>query len=201
MSAHPVRRAFVAYLLVSTFSVAGCGSDEAGGPLGANTFGGMHEMALMEECDKTVQCKVQRGETLKKDDPVGQCVLDTAELLNDDEDRQESFLNNYDRCRAFPVCDYVMCAESDGMTYGDTQRDKIRSACSAQVDCNTVEATPGDGTMVCEEKMVNQLNRYVPTRQNAWETAYDACKDQIGCGFMNCFCMGFFQMPSCVLGM
>lgn len=174
-------------------AVSGCGGDEAAGPLDANTFGGMHQSELAEDCEKTVQCKLQNGETVRKDDPVGHCILDTAKLLNDDKDLQENFLANYPRCRAFAVCDYVICAQAGGATYGDTQRGDIQHACQAEVECNLASGGMGNtDPILCEEQMVNQLNRYVETQRDRWEASFDACKDQVGCGYVDCYNAAFF---------
>jgi hypothetical protein len=171
---------------------ASCGGEEAGGPLDPKTFAGMHQSDIAEDCDKTVDCKAQNGETLRKDDPVGHCILDTAKLLNDDKDAQESFLANYPRCRAFAVCDYVNCVSLGGNSYGDMQRGDVSHACTAEVECALVRGSGDTDPVVCQEKKVNMLNTYVPTQRDRWEASFDACKDEVGCKYVDCYNAAFF---------
>ena len=185
----------IACLLFGTVgSFSACGGDAAAGPLDPDTFSGMHQTELADDCDKTVQCKAQRGETLRKDDPVGHCILDTAKMLNDAKKAmQESFLSNYSRCRSFPVCVYVDCASTGGGTYGDTQRSDVRHACQAEIECTLVRGGMGNtDAVVCEETKVNQLNTYVPTQRSRWEASFEACKDDVGCNYVDCYDAAFF---------
>lgn len=165
---------------------------DGGLPLDPATFAGMHLEEISDDCNKTVQCKGQRGEILRQDDPVGHCVLETAEILNASEAKQATFLANYNRCRSFAVCDYVACAQSGGNTYGDTQRDKIQQMCGAEVECNLVRNLPGDTQEICVEKRVNQLNSYVAAQRDRWEASFTACSSQSGCGFVDCYNAAFF---------
>lgn len=178
---------------LATAPLTACGDDPKASPLDPETFSGMHQMELADDCDKTVQCKAQRGETLRKDDPVGHCILDTANVLNDDKKLQDSFLSNYARCHAFAVCDYVTCAESGGQTYGDMQRGDVQHACQAEIECNLVRGAMGNSDpVVCEETKVNELNRYVPTQRSRWEASFDACKGEVGCNYVDCYQAAFF---------
>lgn len=156
------------------------------------SFSGMHLAEITDDCNKTIQCKAQRGEPLPSEDPIGVCVEQSARVLDSQPASQAAFLQDYARCRAFPVCDYVNCAQSGGNSYGDTQRDKIQQACAAEVECNLVRNTPGDSSQVCEEKKVNLLNSYVPTQRDRWEASFEACKGEFGCGFVDCFDAAFF---------
>ncbi len=183
--------AWMAALAVIAGPLPACGGGDSGSGLDPSTFAGMHKLQLTEDCEKTVQCKAQRGETLREDDPIGHCVQDTADILNKSEEKQDAFVADYSRCRGFPVCDYVNCVQAGGMSYGDTQRDKISQVCAAETECNLVNGTMGDGIELCQEKQVNELNRYVPMQQARWESSFAACKNQSGCGYVDCYDAAF----------
>ena len=85
------------------------------GPLpdaGDPTFSTLHAAELMMDCQETVNCFLQRDEQLEAD-PLAACLADSAVVLDSgDAEDQARFLANFERCKAFIVCDYYDCATS-----------------------------------------------------------------------------------------
>lgn len=171
--------------------IAACGGDEGGSTFERDKFAGMYMAEITYDCEQSVQCKAQQGGTLLENNPIGACALETGELLNSSGERQESFLANYGRCAAFVVCDYVNCANAEGVSYGDSQRPKLTPMCAAQVECNALRGLSGDTQGLCIERKVNELNSFIPTRRQMWEASYDACEGMAGCTFIECFDAAF----------
>jgi hypothetical protein len=85
----------------------GAGSDSADEP----SFSDLHATEIQKDCSESVTCFLQRDEQLA-DDPFEACVADSSTALDGDERLQAAFLANYERCKAYVVCDYYDCATS-----------------------------------------------------------------------------------------
>lgn len=188
-SAHLLGGALV--VLGALLGLAACGGDDTGATFDRDKFAGMYMAEIMYDCMQSIDCKSVQGGTIAEDNPVGTCVVETGELLNADEQRQEKFTANYGRCAAFVRCDYVNCANAEGLSYGDTKRPEINAMCAAQVECNAVNGVAGQTLEICIETKVNELNSFIPMRRDMWDSAFAACQGMAGCSFVNCFDAAF----------
>jgi hypothetical protein len=63
------------------------------------------------DCQQTVQCRVQRGETLPPD-PFAQCIANTIAQLQARGDGFAAYVEAVSACQQFVICDYISCAQA-----------------------------------------------------------------------------------------
>jgi len=173
--------------MVLVVSCGGGGDD----PLADDTFAGMNEDLIRYDCNQTVQCKVQKGEPLAED-PFETCVIDTAELLESQPQKQNEFLMNFNRCSAHVVCEYRSCAIADIQGgYGQMHMDKVDYNCRQDVECRrqlgTLMADPTTEINSCIANNVGLLDRFTPDMRTQFEAEFVRCTGQVACNFTNCF--------------
>jgi hypothetical protein len=171
-------------------ATAGCGEDEK--PLfDPGTFTGMHEAEIRNDCKQSLQCRAQMGQEVPSEDPIGQCLHDSAERIESSTDIQDSFLRKYGRCMNYVVCDYYACATSNVTGYGDTQKDKVVHSCQAEIDCAVMQGTftgMRDKAMnSCVFTKTGGLDNFTQMQRMQYEATYAGCAALTGCMFTSCF--------------
>lgn len=170
------------------------GSSSCGGadkPLfDPGTFSGQHEAEIRKDCMESLQCAAQRGMELPPD-PMDKCVTESAQRLEDMEDKQESFLRNIGRCGNFVVCAYYDCATSNASGFSDTQRDKVTHDCQASLDCQAEQGHPVDDPASalrgCVSIRAGSLDGYTAAQQQMYVATFANCQTLGGCQFTGCF--------------
>jgi hypothetical protein len=170
--------------------VASCGGGESD-PLDDGTFAGMNEDRIRYDCNQTVQCKIQHGESLAED-PFATCVLDTARVLEAQPQKQGEFLTNFNRCAAFVVCEYRACALADIQgTYGQMHMAKVDYNCRQDVECRrqlgTLVGDPTTEINSCITNNVGVLDAFSPDMRAQYEAEFARCGATVACDFTNCF--------------
>ena len=169
---------------------AACGSAEVD-PLDPSTFAGMNADKIQYDCRQTVQCQVQRGETLMAD-PFGSCEKATARHLQAHADQQMQYLINVNRCAGLVVCDYLTCVQADVTnSYGRLQMDKVTYNCQQDVECRRqLGMLVGEVTMELDSCIANNigvLDSFNPMQRMQYEAEFMRCGQQVACDFANCF--------------
>ena len=181
--------AFAAVVLMFACWGTACGDDKP--PLfDPGTFTGMHQQEILKDCQESLQCRAQMGMELPED-PMNQCVMDSAERLEESTDRQESFLRKFGRCSNYVVCDYYTCATSNVSGYGDTQRDKVAKDCQATIDCSKTQGTftgdPATALQGCIATRTGALDNFTLSQRQTYEATFLMCQPLDACLFTNCF--------------
>ena len=86
------------------------GAAGSGGSSGG-AFSEQHAAEIQRDCNESVNCSIQRDEQLEEN-PFEKCIADSARALDGDQQLQVTFLANFERCKAFIVCDYFECVVS-----------------------------------------------------------------------------------------
>lgn len=169
-------------------SSGGAGSDSTDEP----SFSEQHAAEIQKDCSESVNCLLQRDEQLEQN-PFEECIADSSDALDGDERRQAAFLTNYERCKAYVVCDYYDCALSGVSGYGASQAPAVRMKCDADSACRAESGTPDPDPVyavdACVAIVTGELDAYTESERTRWETALVTCSTLTSCDYVSCFQM------------
>jgi hypothetical protein len=182
-------RRFAATLVLALCWGTACGQEKP--PLyDPGTFSGMNEDAIRKDCQESLQCLAQMSVELPQD-PMGECLRDSGEELENNSAKRDSFLRKFGRCMSFVVCDYYNCTLTDATGYGDTQLPQVMHQCQASIDCRLSMGTfTGERELAmtgCVATRTGTLNGFSIEQRQSYEAVYRSCMTFAGCEFTNCF--------------
>lgn len=150
----------------------------------------MHEAEIVFDCKQTVDCLNQMGEPLPED-PFVNCQQTSAEMLDADSQRQNTFLLKVSNCANFVACDYYFCARAEPVNFGEMQKANIMYDCAQQIQCMVDQGTVvNDYNMAlssCVDTNIMLLNQATADVQNSYRQAFPTCQTLASCEFINCF--------------
>jgi hypothetical protein len=156
----------------------------------SGTWASTHRTEIENDCDKRVLCASRTNEYLR-DDAFEHCVETNATNLNRDPNFQFKYSLGLLRCKHPDACQYVGCADSTFVSYGQSQIDKINYVCEQHTQCgiamNSLAVPPMEFYESCRLQSVVNLDAFPTDQQTNFQTQFFVCMPQVSCAFLQCF--------------
>lgn len=166
------------------------GEPDSGAEFASDTYGGMHRAEIEADCDKRVRC-AERTNNFLREDAAEFCASTLAMTLNALPQSRLKFQLGIHRCVEPDVCDYVACADSPVVSFGETQIDKVSYACNQKVQCQIdSEMLAGDQQAIfdsCVLQSILVLDGFQPDERADYQESFLSCMPMTSCAFTACF--------------
>lgn len=154
------------------------------------TFGAAHRAEIENDCDKRVMC-AQRSMMYLREDVWDHCVTTNAMNLNADPNFRFEWSLGVARCTQPDVCAYRDCVDSEYVSYGQFQLDKIDYTCMQKLQCSmengSFSGDPNAYFETCRVHSIITLDGYTNEVRAAYQQQFFTCMAQTGCAFQLCF--------------
>jgi hypothetical protein len=149
-----------------------------------------HREQIENDCDRRVMCE-QRTNPHLRADVFEDCVSTTAINLNASEETRFRWSLGVSRCFQEDACQYVACADSTFVSWGESQRLKIENMCmqtrACAVETGRLTVDPQTYYEQCRVDRVRLADMIAADLRMTYTNAYFQCETLVGCAFQMCF--------------
>jgi len=167
----------------------GC-SEDTPPEFAEGTYGALHRAQIEVDCDKRVQC-AERTQDYLREDAFEDCASREAMTLNGHPEVRLKFQIGLARCTQPDVCHYVACVDSQFVSFGETQVDKLNYVCAQKVQCaidsSALASNAQEAFESCVISSVLAVDTFASESQADFQAQYFLCVPMLSCAFTTCF--------------